>query len=97
MCTCVKIDLQGEMVDNIMQNVLRASDDVEKGRDHLKKAEEYAISSRKMKLILAAIGLILGSILQNSISAEKFSDKFSSSNLGHLSTLNKSHQFIRIM
>ncbi len=51
--------LQGEMVDNIMQNVLRASEDVERGRDHLNKAEKYAVSSRKMKMILAGVGILV--------------------------------------
>ena len=43
-----------------MQNVMKASTDVERGRGHLKKAEDLATSSRKMKLILGGIlGLVL--------------------------------------
>ena len=47
------------MVDNIMQNVMRAGEDVERGRDHLKTAEKYAISSRKMKVILTVVGIVV--------------------------------------
>ena len=49
------------MVDNIMQNVLRASEDVERGRDHLNKAEKYAVSARKMK------GLKISSLVKMTI------------------------------
>ena len=42
-----------------MQNVMQASTDVERGRDHLKKAEDLKASSRKMKLILGGILAII--------------------------------------
>lgn len=50
---------QGEMVDNIYQNVTRAGIDVEQGKDHLNKAEQYMKSARKKKIILACILLVI--------------------------------------
>jgi len=42
-----------------MQNVLRAGVDVEKGREHLNKAEKSQASARKKKIILATIGIVV--------------------------------------
>ena len=42
-----------------MQNVMRAEEDVERGRDHLQRAEQHAASSRKMKLILSTVGIVV--------------------------------------
>ena len=61
---------QGEMVDNILSHVQKAGIDVEQGKDHLSKAEEYAKSARKKKFILAAILLIVILIILLVILAE---------------------------
>ena len=42
-----------------MQNVERAGVDVERGRDHLNQASELKSKARKMKVILAAVGILL--------------------------------------
>ena len=42
-----------------MQNVERAGVDVERGTDHLNKASELKAKARKLKVILAAVGIIL--------------------------------------
>ena len=53
------VQSQGEMVDNILHNVTRAGIDVEQGKDHLNKAEEYQKSARKKKLILLAVLIVV--------------------------------------
>ena len=53
------VESQGEMVDNIYENVTRAGIDVEQGKDHLKKAQDYQKSARKKKLICAGIAVIV--------------------------------------
>lgn len=53
------VSQQGEMVDNILQNVLKAEMDVEKGKDHLHQAKNYAISARKKKMLCAGISVVV--------------------------------------
>jgi len=55
----ILVENQGEMVDNIYQNVLNAEIDVEKGREELGKAEEHQKSARKKKLICAILLIIV--------------------------------------
>ena len=47
----VLVESQGEMVDNIYQNVLNAEVLVEKGKDNLEQAEKSQKSARKKKAI----------------------------------------------
>jgi len=46
---------QGEMIDRIEVVAEEARTDVERGKDHLKKAEQHAIAARKKKICLAAV------------------------------------------
>jgi len=53
------VDSQGEMVDNIYQNVLNSEINVEKGRENLAEAEKHQRSARKKKLICAILLIIV--------------------------------------
>jgi hypothetical protein len=53
------VSQQGEMVDNIYQNVTRAEIDVDQAKDHLDKAEKYQKSARRKKLCLACVLIVV--------------------------------------
>jgi len=50
---------QGEMVDNIYQNVVASEINVEKGKDNLAQAEKHKASARKKKIICAILLFIV--------------------------------------
>ena len=54
---------QGEMVDNIYQNVTRAGIDVEEGKNQLDQAKKLQDKNRKCKIIAACIITVLVLIL----------------------------------
>jgi len=53
------VNSQGEMVDNIYQNVINAEIDVDKAKGELQQAEKSQASARKKKMILAIVLIIV--------------------------------------
>ena len=75
----VLVESQGEMVDNIYQNVLNAEVLVEKGKDNLEQAEKSQKSARKKKAICFAILFVVILIVFLVILAEFGAFSYSSS------------------
>lgn len=82
----VLVESQGEMVDNIYQNVLNAEVLVEKGTDNLEKAEKSQKSARKKKAICFSILFVVILIVFLVILAEFGAFSYSSSSNTYTTT-----------
>jgi len=82
----VLVESQGEMVDNIYQNVLNAEVLVEKGKDNLEQAEKSQKSARKKKAICFAILFVVILIVFLVILAEFGAFSYSSSSNSYYPT-----------